>query len=94
MEEIKQTIREEIENADGERKRVIYQVREQIKSAPWSSKSSIYILFGGMLANSPSLIDKFDDIANKLDGLTEDEHVQLWQFMLEQTENLKSSVQE
>nr|QBK85968.1 MAG: hypothetical protein LCMAC101_05630 [Marseillevirus LCMAC101] len=91
MEEIKQIIREEIENADEERKGAIYKVREQIKSNSWYSKSLNFILLR-MLADS-SLDGNIIKVIDKLGDLTEGEHAKLWQFMLEQTENLKSFVQ-
>ncbi len=86
---IHKTVREEIENATEERKRVIYSIREFLWKRNWTYNSANFVFVGRLLSNSPSFGDNIDYVINELHDFTEDEHFQFWSFILEQTDNLK-----
>ena len=96
MDFVERTIKESIEHADGERIISIYALRETFKRSLSVSLTPRFkqACNAGMISGMMYEYDKIADVNAALNDLTEEEHAQLWIFILDQTENLKDKIPE
>ena len=88
MEELKQIFQTEIEKADEDTLTSVYVLRETFGHTYGFNRCCNAGIFNCMLSRQYDKLPRVNSLLN----LTNDEHSQLWMFILEQTKDLKDKV--
>jgi hypothetical protein len=89
MEELEQIFQTYLEKVDGDTLLATYALREAFRHCHGFNQSCNAGIFNGMMNSQP---DKLGRINSLLNSLSNDEHSQLWQFILEQTKDFRDRI--
>ena len=89
MEELKQIFQIELEKADCDTLLTVWALRETFERTSYFNRCCNTGIFNGMLNRQ---YDRLPSVNSLLASLTNDENSQLWEFILDQTKDLRSRI--